>query len=73
MNNKLTEDHKEFIRKNYLSMSAHQMAENIGIASRHAVIRFKYMEGLRKINHSKHKVIEINGIFNVHALENWVA
>lgn len=77
-NNKLTDNNKEFIRKNYLTMSSAQMADAIGSVTKYAVVGFKLKEGLRKLHYSrqpKHKkVIKMRSrFFNVHALENWVA
>ncbi len=75
---KLTESHKNFIRKNFKIMSALEIADAIGGITRWGVTDFKTKEGLRKNSFPKHrqtKVVrmEVNGMFNVHALENWVA
>lgn len=75
---KLTEDNKNFIRKNYLIMTAEEMADAIGRVTKYAVTGFKTKEGLRKLHYTKDPQrnvvrMDVNGFFNVHALENWVA
>ena len=66
---KLTEANQEFIRKNYRSMSADQMANAIGRISKHGIADFKKREGLKKLNYQigERKPVAKSKYFNVDA------
>jgi DNA invertase Pin-like site-specific DNA recombinase len=74
-NKKLTEDQKQFIRDNYLSMKESEIMRELGI-TRMFLQRFKREESLftyRK-NRKEKKIYEVKEMFfDVDSMESWVA
>lgn len=68
------DEQKKFIRDNYSTIGPRKIAKNLKVKD-YLVFYFGVSEGLRKNDTNRYRKAGLlhNGLFNVNALENWVA